>query len=188
MLDHVDGDFALDMLPDLEPVTYLVRAPAGQPDAADTFTAYALYSVFRRPATRADLLAAGMAVSDEAAVFQVWQRDLDAAVAYQAQPYVSYALADQSFGSLTGTLANTSAVVTGVASTAGLLPGMAVAGTGVPAGAQVRSVDSATQVTLTQAATQSLTTRLAFGWLWVIESVERHQSRARWDLTCRKGR
>jgi uncharacterized phiE125 gp8 family phage protein len=63
---------------------------------------------------------------------------------------------------LTGTLASGSAVVTALASTAALLPGMTLSGVGVPAGAAVLAVDSATQVTLNAAATASGPASLQF--------------------------
>lgn len=62
---------------------------------------------------------------------------------------------------LTGTLAAT-AVVTGLSSTAGILPGQFVYGTGIPGSALVMSVDSATQVTLSVAATASGSASLRF--------------------------
>lgn len=63
----------------------------------------------------------------------------------------------------TGTLSSGSAVVTGMSSTAGLLAGMLVTGTGIAAGASVASVDSASQITLSAAATASGTQTLAIG-------------------------
>jgi Domain of unknown function (DUF5047) len=56
----------------------------------------------------------------------------------------------------TGTLAN-SPIVTGLASTTGLLPGMTVTGAGIPVDATILTVDSATQVTLTKPAVVSTT-------------------------------
>jgi hypothetical protein len=55
--------------------------------------------------------------------------------------------------SLSGTTSNTVFTVTGLASTAGIAVGMAVSGTNIPAGAVVASVDSASQVTMSKAAT-----------------------------------
>ena len=49
------------------------------------------------------------------------------------------------------------ATLTGMASTAGIAVGMAVTGTGAPAGAIVKSVDSATQVTMSAVSTSSMT-------------------------------
>ncbi|PJF28469.1 MAG: hypothetical protein CUN53_00155 [Phototrophicales bacterium] len=56
----------------------------------------------------------------------------------------------------TGTTTTGSAVVTGLSSTTGMLAGMPVtAATGIPTGTKIQSVDSATQITLTQNATAS---------------------------------
>lgn len=52
-----------------------------------------------------------------------------------------------------GTIAIGSPIVTAIPSTAGMLPGMEFTATGVPIGASILSVDSATQVTLNQNAT-----------------------------------
>ncbi|MEI7862463.1 MAG: hypothetical protein WCJ21_07525, partial [Planctomycetota bacterium] len=56
-------------------------------------------------------------------------------------------------GSITGTTNSASAVVTNLSSTTALAPGMLVSGTGIPAGAAIKSVDSATQITLSAAPT-----------------------------------
>lgn len=56
---------------------------------------------------------------------------------------------------VSGTLTSGSAVVTGLASTTGLLPGYAVFGTGLPSYTEILSVDSGTQITLTANATAS---------------------------------
>jgi hypothetical protein len=56
----------------------------------------------------------------------------------------------------TGTLAAGSPAVTGIPSTAQLQIGWAVIGAGVPGGTVIRSVDSGSQVTLSQNATQTL--------------------------------
>jgi len=69
---------------------------------------------------------------------------------------------------LTGTTTIGSPIVTGLASTAALLVGQAVIGTGVPVGAKVLTVDSASQVTLTVNAAANGTVPLLFGlavWL-----------------------
>src|SRR5205823_4486856 len=60
-----------------------------------------------------------------------------------------------------GTLAIGSAAVTGIGSTSALQGAVGVSGAGIPSGTYVQSIDSASQVTLTKAATatgaQSLT-------------------------------
>jgi hypothetical protein len=66
----------------------------------------------------------------------------------------------------TGVL-NSTAVVTGLSDTTNggntpMSPGMPVSGTGIPASTVIQSVDSSTQVTLSQAATLSATTALVF--------------------------
>ncbi len=62
----------------------------------------------------------------------------------------------------TGTLANGSPVVTGLASTAALAVGQLVSGTGIPTGATVVSKDSSSQVTLSAAATVGGSESLTF--------------------------
>lgn len=58
----------------------------------------------------------------------------------------------------TGNITNGSAVVTGISvNTAGLAAGMGVTGTGIPAGTRILTVDSSSQITLTQNATASTT-------------------------------
>ena len=52
-------------------------------------------------------------------------------------------------------LTSGSAVITGIYSTDRLLPGWTIAGSGVPAGATVVSVDSTTQVTMSASATST---------------------------------
>lgn len=64
---------------------------------------------------------------------------------------------------LTGTTTNGSPVVTGISSTSLLVVGMATSGSGIPAGSTILSVDSGTQVTLSNNATAGATTSLAFG-------------------------
>lgn len=64
--------------------------------------------------------------------------------------------------SLTGTLTFGSPTVTGLSSTASLVVGQVVEGTGVPDGTLVQSIDSTTQVTLTQNAQANGATALSF--------------------------
>ena len=61
-----------------------------------------------------------------------------------------------------GTTGSGSATVSGLADTTGLVRGQPVSGTGVPAGARILTVDSASQVTLTANATASGTASLTF--------------------------
>ena len=49
----------------------------------------------------------------------------------------------------TGTVTNGSPLITGLSSTAGMLVGMSVVGQVIPAGAKIKTIDSATQVTMT---------------------------------------
>lgn len=65
--------------------------------------------------------------------------------------------------SLNGNTINGNAVVTGISSTASLSAGMAVSGTGIPANTIIASKDSATQITLSRAATATGTNALRFG-------------------------
>lgn len=67
-------------------------------------------------------------------------------------------------GGLTGNTTISSAVVTGISSTASITAGMVATGTGIPSETLVVSVDSATQVTLGTAATATATgIGLSFG-------------------------
>jgi hypothetical protein len=59
--------------------------------------------------------------------------------------------------SVTGNTTSASAVVTGVSSTANLKALMPISGAGIPFGTVIRSVDSGTQITLSQAATATAT-------------------------------
>lgn len=62
----------------------------------------------------------------------------------------------------TGTTTNGSAVVTGLTDTSQLIVGMEVSGTGIPGGATISSINSATQVTLSANATASGTVPVTF--------------------------
>lgn len=59
-----------------------------------------------------------------------------------------------------GTTTVGSPVVTGISSTSALSPGDTITGTGIPAGATIKSVDSATQITLNENATAAGTVAL----------------------------
>ena len=59
--------------------------------------------------------------------------------------------------SLTGNLASASATVAALSSTAALRVGLAVSGTGIPAGTTVAAINSATSITLSAAATANAT-------------------------------
>lgn len=61
-----------------------------------------------------------------------------------------------------GTTANTSAVITGLSTTADLYESLNITGAGIPANTRIKTVDSASQVTLTAAATASATVSLTF--------------------------
>jgi hypothetical protein len=63
---------------------------------------------------------------------------------------------------VTGTTSNGVFTITALASTAGLSVGMAVTGTNIPAGAVIASIDSATQVTMSKAATGAAGSSIAF--------------------------
>jgi hypothetical protein len=67
-----------------------------------------------------------------------------------------------SYSSLAGTTTNGSAIVTGISSTSGLDSNYAVSGTGLNQDTYISTVDSSTQVTLTQAASASGTATLLF--------------------------
>jgi hypothetical protein len=67
--------------------------------------------------------------------------------------------------SLSGSLTNNSAVVTGLASTSALAVGMGVLGANIPAGASIQSIDSLTQIHLTANATGGGTQSLTFSFL-----------------------
>ena len=63
---------------------------------------------------------------------------------------------------LDGTLVSGSAIVTGIVDTSLIDVGMEVTGAGIPAGTTVQSIDSATQVTLTNNATVTATNALTY--------------------------
>ncbi len=63
---------------------------------------------------------------------------------------------------LTGTTTNNNAAISGLASTAGLLFGMGVSGTGIPTGATIAAITSGTSITITSNATASGTPSLTF--------------------------
>ncbi len=78
-------------------------------------------------------------------------------------------VADKQATVLIGNVTNTSAVVTALSSTAGLLRGQRVTGNGIPASTNILSVDSTTQITLTANATATKTdTALTFHGVWAI--------------------
>lgn len=63
---------------------------------------------------------------------------------------------------LTGTTTNTSTTITGISSTSSLIIGASVIGAGILDGTVVDSIDSATQITISQAANASATVSLTF--------------------------
>jgi hypothetical protein len=67
--------------------------------------------------------------------------------------YLSESAATDATPTFTADVANTSAVLTNVSSTTNVYVGQALSGTGIAAGARVQSIDSATQITMTAAAT-----------------------------------
>ncbi len=82
---------------------------------------------------------------------------------------------------LTGTLTFGSAVVTGLSSTAALVVGQFVQGTGVPSDTLVSSIDSPTQVTLTSNAQANGATSLSF--MQEPVTLARAKSQLRVDIT-----
>jgi hypothetical protein len=81
-----------------------------------------------------------------------------------------------SSASFTGTTTTGSFTVTGVSSTAGLTPGIGVVGSGIPSGTVITSIDSASQIHISQAATASATVTLqttpateqdVYGTIWL---------------------
>lgn len=86
----------------------------------------------------------------------------------------------------TGTLTAGSTIITGLSDTSGLAPGLFfVAGQGIPSAARLVSVDSATQVTITEASTSSLSTSITFAQdLYPLPlDLERPINRTHWDRT-----
>lgn len=63
----------------------------------------------------------------------------------------------RSYTSTTGNTTNASAVISGLASTSGVIAGSSIEGANIPAGARVMTVDSATQVTISSPATATAT-------------------------------
>ena len=89
--------------------------------------------------------------------------------------------------SQTGTIINTDFTVTELTSTIGFSVGDAVSGTDIPTNALIASIDSATQVTMTQAATGSATESISFNNLGVAPMVSSDptsvlNSIAKWNL------
>lgn len=84
---------------------------------------------------------------------------------------------------LTGTLTANSRVVTAISSTAGLTTAYAVSGTGLLQSSRIASVDSATQVTLNQAATASGTVSLTFtkDTFALPSDMDRYITQTQWD-------
>ena len=188
MLDYIDARDIADVLPDLEPLTYCVRTSALLSGSSDTFTNYTLYQAKRRPATRQEINAAGLLLSDEVVTFILVQRDLDAQVGYQAQPYATYQLIDQAAGVVTGNTASGNNVVSGLSSTSGLLPGMGVVGTGITPGSIIQAVGSG-QITLNQPATANgIGVSLTIGVAWEIKHIDRDATRAGWNCVCTRAR
>lgn len=64
--------------------------------------------------------------------------------------------------SLTGTTTNSSTTISGISSTSSLIVGASITGAGIPDGTVVNSIDSSTQITISQAATASATASLTF--------------------------
>lgn len=189
MLDATDARNLFENLPDLEPITLLQRTSATTPSGSDTFTAYSLYYAKRLPATRQQADMAGISLTDESLVWLLQQWDLDNSIALNYQPYATYALVDQTLGTQNGSITSTSTSVTGLASTTGLLKGMGVVGTGIPAGTTIAVVNSSTALTLSNAATATnAAASLTFGVVWLVERMERSQTKDRWTCTCRRGR
>jgi len=73
---------------------------------------------------------------------------------------------DEVLNTQNGTTTNASAVITGLSSTAGLLRGMRITGTNIPAAAVINSVDSGTQITISANATGSGSVALTFKYGW----------------------
>jgi hypothetical protein len=72
--------------------------------------------------------------------------------------------------SATGATTNGSAAVTGLASTASMVAGMAVSGTGIPAGTTVASITSGTAITLSTPATATgASVALTVQWVALVE-------------------
>jgi hypothetical protein len=63
---------------------------------------------------------------------------------------------------LSGTTDGTTAVITGLSSTSGIAPGMAISGAGIPPYSTVVSIDSGTSITISQATTAAGTVPLYF--------------------------
>lgn len=89
------------------------------------------------------------------------------------------------FLTTTGTTAANSAVVTGIGSLTGVDTTYQVVGTGINTDTYVQSVDSATQVTMSQAATESGTVELTFSkTMYAFPSdFDRISDRTQWDKT-----
>lgn len=82
---------------------------------------------------------------------------------------ISKVLASYSGYSGNGTTTNLSAVVSGLSSTSNIGVGSKISGTGIPLGARVLSVDSATQITMNMNATASATVAITVSGLINVE-------------------
>lgn len=69
--------------------------------------------------------------------------------------YLTASAGNDSSPTFTATTVNGSPILTNVSSTTNVFVGQALSGAGIPAGARVQSIDSATQITMTAAATAS---------------------------------
>ena len=89
------------------------------------------------------------------------------------------------YTTLTGTTVDGSAVITGLSSTSGLDTTYMVTGTGINTDVYIQSVDSSTQVTLTQESTASGSASLTFGKAQysLPSDYDRLVDRTQWDKT-----
>jgi hypothetical protein len=107
-------------------------------------------SGFKRPAERAGPRVRAVL---QAATIPIDQQDVDDTFIYQANLSAAAPAEGVPVDVIrTGTLTDGSAIVTGLSATADLGVGLSVSGTGIPAGTTIASVDSGTQVTLSNEA------------------------------------
>lgn len=188
MLDFIDSENLWECLPNIEPMTLLARTASSTPGTADTFVAYSLYHVARKKPDRKQESAGGASLATELCDFDIYVDDLqNTGLPLPTEPWLTFLLFDQTAGSYTGTLASGNAVVTGIASTAGLLTGMGVVGTGITPGSTIQVVAS-TSITLSQPATANGTFSLTAGVAWVVDDLQRSVTKAKWPAKCSRAR
>lgn len=190
MLDYLQSESLWECLPDTEAITLLARvASAAPPPTQDTFTPYSLFHAKRKPLIRRQDSLAGAILSTSSIVFDIYSDDLaNANLPLPQEPWITFVIFDQTAGTFTGDLTNGNNVITGLMTTAGILQGMGVVGTGVTPGSTVQAVGSG-QITLSAPATSTISgATVTVGVSWIVTSLKEHITKAKWIAECERGR